>query len=195
MTKEKIMYDSPEAAQRVTLSGWISKDGIFWPDKHDPKFAEHHARWGGCTHVRCDCGAETEKHYTKCLACRNKADDERYAAMPFKEWEGEPLCLYRDDTYFFSEEELLDWADVHGIEDFSTIQLVICKPETAWELEPDEIYTDYLPEDQYTHDVAPKTAAAFEELNKVIREEKEILCWLPGKNRTTYKPTKGTDNA
>lgn len=180
MSKEKIMYESDEAAKRVTITGWVSSSGRFYADD------EHLARWDGCTHLVCECGNEHSKNYTMCDSCRSKKDDERYAAMPFKEWEGEPLCLYHDDTYFFSEEALLDWADVHGIEDFSTIQLVICEPETAWELDPDDIYTDYLPEDQYTHDVAPKTAAAFEELNNVIREEKEILCWMPGKNRTTY---------
>lgn len=185
--KKKIMYASDEAAQRVTVSGWISGDGLFWPDGNDPKFAEHHARWGGCTHLVCECGNEYEKNYTMCQSCRSKKSDERYQAMPFKEWEGEPLCLYRDDTYFFDMDSLIDWAEEHEIEDLSTIQLVICEPNHAWEIEGDEYYGDRLPEDTELSYVAPMLAEALEKVNKIIREQQEILSWSAGKFRTTIK--------
>jgi len=185
--EQKVMYESDEAAKRVTMTGWLSRDGIFWPDRDDPKFAEHHARWGGCTHLVCECGNEHKKHYTICDSCRAKKDDERYQAMPFKEWEGEPLCLYRDDTYFFSIESLEDWAEEHEIEDLSSIQLVICEPQHAWEIEGTEHYADLLPEDTDLSDVAPLLSAALEDVNEVIREKKEILSWMPGKFRTTVK--------
>lgn len=183
--EKKIMYDSDEAAQRVTVSGWMSGNGTFWPDKTDPKFAEYHARWGGCTHLVCDCGKEYEKNYTMCQSCRSKKLDERYQSMPFKEWEGEPLCLYRDDTYFFDIDSLIDWAEEHEIEDLSTIQLVICTQNLAWEINGDEYYYDELPEDTGLSDVAPMLAEALEGVNKVIREKQEILSWSAGKFRTT----------
>jgi len=187
MTDEKIMYASDDAAKRVTMTGWLSRDGIFWPDKNNPEYAEHHARWGGCTHMVCACGNEHRKHYTICDSCIAKKDDERYLSMPFKEWGGEPLCLYRDDTYFFSEDALEDWAEENGVEDLSTVQLVICEPQYAWEIEGTETYGDNLPEDTELYEVAPKLAAALEQVNKIINEEKEILCWMPGKFRTTVK--------
>lgn len=187
MSETKVMYASDEAAKRVTVTGWMSRDGIFWPDGKDPKFAEHHARWGGCTHLICECGNEHRKGWTMCDACRNKKDDERYQAMEYKEWQGEPVCIFRDDTYFFSEDAIIDWAEENEIGDLSTIQLVICEPQTAHEIEGDEYYCDYLPEDMELADVAPKLAAAIEDVNEVIRKEQETLCWMPGKYRTTFK--------
>lgn len=186
MSDEKIMYASDAAAKRVTVAGWLSADGRFWPDGSDPKFAEHHARWGGCTHLICECGNEHQKNYTICDACIAKKNDERYQAMEFKEWNGDPVCLYRDDTYFFSEDALEQWAEDNGIVDLSTIQLVICEPQYAWMIEGTDHYIDMLPEDTQLEEVAPKLAAAIEQVNEVISTEKEILCWMPGKFRTTY---------
>ena len=187
MKEEKIMYNSDKAAQRVTLSGWMGRDGVFWPDGRDPKISEHLARLGGCTHIVCECGNEHLKRYTMCDSCRAKNNDERYQAMPFKEWGGEPLCLYRDDTYFFCEDDLKYWAEEHEIEDISSIQLVICEPQYAKEIDGDNYYCDYLPEETSLKEVAPKLADALEGVNKVIRNEKEILCWVSGKFRTTIK--------
>ena len=187
---EKIMYDSDEAAQRVTLSGWKSRDGFFWPDKDDPKFAEHHARWGGCTHILCkECGDHThEKHWTCCSHCRQKKSDARYESLEFQEWNGEPLCLWDGDEYFFSEDDIELFADEHEIEDVSTIKLVICEPQYASEIDVDDMFCDLLPEDMYVHDVAPKLAEAMATVNDLIRKKEEIMCWMPGKKRTVYKP-------
>lgn len=191
--QNKIMYDSDEAAKHVTVSGWVSRDGVFWPDKDNPKSAEHHARWGGCTHLTCECGNTHKKTWTICDDCRRKKADERYLAKPYKDWEGEPLCLRDDDTYFFSEDELEYWAEEHEIEDLSIIELVICEPQYATEINADDYFCDLLPEDMYVHDVAPKLAEAIEQVNKVIREEREIMSWVPGKFRTTYKREKADE--
>ena len=60
------------------------------------------ARWDGCTHQLCDCGAEMDRGYTICSACRDKKRLEQYEAMPFKEWDGiAPLTLHDDDEYFW----------------------------------------------------------------------------------------------
>ena len=75
----KIRYDSPDAAQQVTVTGWQSRDGRFYGND------EHLARWAGCTHLICACGAEMEKGYNICKTCRRKADAEQYEAMPFME--------------------------------------------------------------------------------------------------------------
>jgi hypothetical protein len=107
MTEEKIiMYDSPEAAEQITLTGWISKgkDGQFWYKD------EHMARWAGCTHKKCDCGNVMKKSYTMCETCRAKAARERYLKLPFKEWDRvEPVTESWGDKYFFNEEDLIEY--------------------------------------------------------------------------------------
>jgi hypothetical protein len=176
-TEPKIMYDSDEAAQLVTVTGWRSKDGIFYGNN------EHIARWAGCTHMVCECGTEHPKGRTMCDDCFKKKRDAKYQAMPTKEWEGEPLCLHDDETYFWSEDQVTDWCDDNGV-DPATLQLVICEPQYAGTLDGNDIFRDALPEDQYLEDRAPILAAAFDALNKVIEERAEILCWMPGKYRT-----------
>lgn len=182
----KILYNSKEAAQPVTMDGWLSADGHFWPNKDDPKFAEHHARWGGCTHKICECGNEHEKHYTMCFACRNKKSKERYGAMPFEDYNGQPVCIYQSDTYFFNEDDIEDYARDNEI-DFDALDLVICTPNYMRCFDIDDLCADDLPEDQYVSDVAPNIAAKAAELEELILKEKPILSWSQGTHRTTYK--------
>ena len=105
------MYDSDEAAQKVTVTGWRSRHGHFCGDN------EHLARWNGCTHLICDCGAEMERSYTSCAACRDRKRLENYEAMPFTVWDGQtPLTLHDDHEYFWDEDTLLDYCEMKKIE-------------------------------------------------------------------------------
>lgn len=70
-TEKVVMSDSTEAAQLVTITGWVSRTGIFYGND------ERIARYAGCTHRPCeteDCGKPTEKTYIYCDDCRHKRD-------------------------------------------------------------------------------------------------------------------------
>jgi hypothetical protein len=177
--KKKIMYESPEAAQLKTVTGWVSSSGHFYGDN------EHSARYDGSTHKLCECGNEHTKTYTMCAECRTKKEIERFHAKEFKVWEGEPLCLDGSDEYFFDEDALFDYCADNNVKS-DDLHLVICDPNYASEVDEERWY-DELPEDQYLHDVAPDISEALERLNKVIRESNTILSWFPGKYRTTIK--------
>jgi hypothetical protein len=124
--------------------GWQSRDGRFYDDD------EHLARWAGCTQLLCDCGAEMEKGYTICEACRGKADAGKYEAMPFKEWDGKtPLVIYGDDIYFWDEDGVLEYCEEHDCQP-EDLRLVICEPQYAQEVEPNEYLC--LPEYPVEHE-------------------------------------------
>lgn len=187
--KEQIHYDDDRAARRMTVTGWVSRDGRFYGDD------EHLARWNGCTQLACACGNLHDKGWTCCEACRKKARTARYQALPFAEWDGgTPLCLFEDDTYFFDADEVLDFCEEQGCTP-ADLQLVICEPQYARQIEPDEEYSDILPEDQYIADVAPEIAAAFEALNAEIEGYRKPLSWIAGKQRTALKPAQESEAA
>jgi ribosomal protein S27AE len=56
--------------------------------------------------------------------------------------------------------------------------LIICDPVLATPIDPNEYYSDSLPDDGGT--VSDKLDDAFDRLNEVIRKEKP-LSWVPGK--------------
>jgi hypothetical protein len=174
MDQDKTILDTdPEAAHQETLTLWVSKGQAF--------SNERTARYNGCTHKKCACGNLTEKHYTYCEACRAKRDHERYLKMEFKEWDGKtPLVVFDTDTYFFDESDLGDYCENHNIKEVD-LNLVLCEPTYAHEIEPNEYYCDDLPEEG---EVSHVIQQAFDELNKALRESKEVLSWNAGKFRT-----------
>jgi len=174
-SKEKIILNTdPEAAREITVTGWVSRDGLFFGKD------ERAARWSGCTHIVCECGKPTPKTYTRCEECRNKLTRERWLALPLVEWDGEsPIVMFDDDRYFWSTEDLLDWCYDEDIKP-STLMLVTCEPHFAREIDAD-YWSDDLPEDG--DELPDDIAAAVDALNKVIRAHKEPLCWHPGKQR------------
>lgn len=176
----KIMYDSPEAAREITVTGWVSSDGRFFGRNN-----EHLARWAGCTHLICACGNEYEKKWTICDECRAKKDAERYAAREYRDWDGEYLYSEYVDRYFFDIDEITDWCDEHN-ETPDKLRLVICEPVYCQEIDP-EYWIDDLPEEAYIDDVAPEISDALEKLNSLIRETKPVLSWRPGKYRTSVE--------
>lgn len=176
-----VMRDSEEAARLVTLTGWVSRLGHFYGDD------ERIARYDGCTHVRCDCGNITEKHWLMCEVCRHKQKLAKYDALPVVEWDGKtPLCTYDDDEYFFDEDSVYDYCDEHGckVED---LLLVLCEPVYAREISADGCYEDDIPPDMTLEDVAPELAYAFDKLNEFIRNYKKPLSWVAGEKRVVLE--------
>jgi hypothetical protein len=105
MSEQKAIrpFDSDEAAQRKSVTGWVSHNGRFYGDD------ERTARYDGCTHKPCeDCGELIPRDgLVACRPCLNKRDDGRFSLLARREWDGNtPLVSYDTDTYFFNEEEL-----------------------------------------------------------------------------------------
>ena len=186
MTTDKVLYASDEAAQLVTVTGWRSRTGRFYGSD------EHLARWDGCTHQICECGAEMPRGFTKCNTCIEKDRLAKYEAMPFQEWDGTtPLTFFDDDDYFFDQEEVEQYCEDNDLQ-LSDLRLVICVPQFAEELDPNEYLADILPQELYLSDIDPKLEEAFETLNKVIRERKKPISWTMGKFRTTLQSPSST---
>lgn len=175
---EIILDDSPEAAHKETREYWISRNGRAYND-------ERAARYDGCTHRRCDeCKEPTDKFRIKCPTCRAKQLKEMYLRMPFKEWDGkEPLCLHDSDEFFWGEEDIEFFCDTNDLKP-EDLDLVICEPLMAREVDPMDIYGDCLPEEG---DLPDELEEAFKELNEKIRAYKTPLSWHAGKFRTSYK--------
>lgn len=179
--KDKIiMFDSDEAAQKKTITGWVSSDGYFYSND------EKAARYRGCTHKLCQCGMAMKKFYTTCESCRSKKKLEIYKAMPFKEWNvPDPLYSETADKYFYDSDELLDYCEEEGIS-IESLRLVICEPVYPREINLSELYSDLLPDN--TEGELPKYLQDLEDkLNQTIQERKEPLSWIPGKYRTEVK--------
>ena len=168
-----IMYDSPEAATfRTNISGWVSSEGRFWGND------EHMARYSGCTHSLCECGKQMSKVYTKCVDCRNAASNERYLALPFKEYDGSYVCDRSGENYFWDEDDIISYMD-NG--DLTEIELLFCEPQPYQKVDS-EYWTDGLPEDG---EIAPKLEEALKVLNAVI-EKLPPISYYPSKVRTSY---------
>ncbi len=188
MTDEKVvMYDSPEAATLVSMPGWKSRLGYFYLG--DNPSSEHGARWSGCTHQKCACGAIMRQIETRCRSCQAKIDSEKYYALPIAEWDGiTPTCDDEHDKYFWTKEELLDgmyWqleeATKRGEE--PEMHVVIAEPHYLHQIDGSDWSDDLADDGELSDDVG----AAIDALNKVI-EEQGPSCWYPGKQRIDMEP-------
>lgn len=174
--KKEIMYDSPEAAQFKTgISGWVSSDGRFWGKD------EHMARYIGCTHKLCDCGAKIKVGYSRCEDCRQKVDLEKWAALPYVAWDGKaPICTYDGEHYFFTEGDLIDYLDENKLNG-SDVMLVLCESigysEIDYSCWGDEAHEDWEPPKELVE--------AVEKLNALLRELPPHT-YTAGKIRTSY---------
>lgn len=175
------MYDSDEAATHKTnISGWVTGGGLYYGKD------EHIARWAGCTHIRCECGRIREKSYTICEDCRRKKSNERYAALPFVEWDGvTPLTLWDDDQYFFGEDDIAEYCEDNEIKS-ADLLLVICDPVYLSPLHED-YWSDSLPEEG---ELPPAIQKLVKELNDAIKKEGPA-CWKQGKKRTAVEINDG----
>lgn len=177
-----IQYDSDEAAAQKTVTGWVSSKGRFWGED------EHMARWDGCTHLKCECGNPHEKSWTMCRNCIDKKNNEKYATLPLVEWdETTPVCTYDGDTFFFSPDEVAEYCAAEEIAP-EELRLVICEPQMAWIVEPDEYYSDILPEGQSIADISHEIYEAFSALNNVIEAHEKPISWVASNKRVSVKP-------
>lgn len=180
MAEKIIMRDSPEAASIQTVTGWVSSTGRFWGKD------ERMARFDGATHEKCDKNPAHPVHGVNggCRVCRDESIQAKFATMPRREWDGEtPLCIYDGDEYFFDAESLRDYMIDNDIA-LADAQLVFCTPHMATEIDPNEHFSDDLPEDG---EVSAELAAAFEALNLVIKGAAP-LSWYPSGEVATLPP-------
>jgi len=175
-TKTEIDYHSPEAASIQTVSGWVSRTGHFWGKD------EHMARYDGSTHRVCKENPEHGVHEKNawCEKCRAERMDAKFAAMPRREYDGTPIVVFDSDTYFFDADDLISWLLDNDIKP-EDARLVFCKPNYASPIDPNEHFSDDLPEDG---EVSATLAAAFDVLNKVIEAEGP-LSWNEGDTAVT----------
>lgn len=181
-TPEKIvMFDSPEAAQKVEQVGWKSRDGIFYPG--DIPSSERGARWSGCTHMTCECGNIYEKGRVRCKSCQAKIDTEEYYALPLVEWDGTTPVSDGDNKFWFDSDSLID--DMYWIleeakkkNEEPELQLVLCKPEYLHLIGEDDWCED-LPEDGELPD---EVMTAVDHLNCVIKQQGPVS-WYPDAKR------------
>lgn len=172
--EKKVLNTSDEAAKYVTgIEGWVDRHGHFYGKD------ERLARWAGATHVSCsECGAETNKTYTICYACRCKKELEKFYAKKIKDWNGiTPLYSELTENYFFDLGDLQDYLCENKLK-VDSMMLVICTPNKLRELDED-YFCDELPEDG---ELPPDVYAAIVDLNRVIKEQ-EPISWSPGPYR------------
>lgn len=142
------------------------------------------------THDDCaTCGKEFEKQYSNsrhCNSCEFKVRQEKFLALPFKEWDGiTPVCIPDGDQYFFDSGEIDDYIydQQESDEEFpSTIDLFICKPVPLKTLDPFDYWADDMHEDW---EPSKKLEEAVKSLNQVIQSE-PTQSWQPSKIRTAY---------
>ncbi|MCV4285042.1 hypothetical protein [Pseudomonas capsici] len=174
MPEEKVvMYESAEAASIQTVTGWVDANGRFWGKD------EHTARYCGSTHRKCDKDHAHPIYEIRsyCHICYQAGREAKFAAMPKKEWAGEPLVIFDGDRHFFDEDSLRDYLVEEEV-DLESVQLCICEPNYPREIDPNDHFCDDLPDDGEIND--DQILAAFDLLNEMIRASGP-LSWSEGK--------------
>lgn len=185
MSKPIVMFDSPEAAQPATLTLADGTTRQMWVGGGHLYSDESTARYSGCTHRPCQyCATAAEKSWTACDACRGKKDRERWEGLPAMPWDGEsPVCLWRDDRYFWSLDEFKEWAEAECI-DKSKVMLVHAVPRYAPKLSEDYA-SDYLP-DEAEGELPKEICKAIDAFNTSIRAYGKPLSWIGGNVRVEW---------
>lgn len=178
--KPIIMFDAPEAASLKTVTGWVSADGRFFGGD------ENLARYCGATHRRCEVKPEHQIYEVNsyCKECHQARRQAKFAAMPIKDWAGEPLVIFDGDQYFFDEDSLRDYLVDSDI-DLTDLQLCICEPNYPSQIDPSDHFCDDLPEDGEIND--DQLIAAFDLLNEMIRKSAP-LSWSQGTHVARLSP-------
>lgn len=178
--KEVIMYDSPEAAQLVTVTGWATKDGRFFGDN------EHLARYAGSTHKRCDKDESHPPHRTNgyCDICASAKRAERFNEMQIVDWdEKTPLNLFDTDEYFFDEDQISDYCIDNDV-DKSELSLVLCEPNHMHTIDAYDQWCDVFAEDVL---MPSEVEDALNTLNAAIKEHGKAVSWSPSNKRVSLR--------
>lgn len=170
-TQKMILRDSDEAASIQTVTGWVSSSGRFWGND------EAMARYDGSTHQKCPKNPDHPviSNQSYCEVCHEEKQNEAYSKMERKPWNGEPLCVWYTDRYFFDAESIADYCEEHQVA-VSDLKLVICLPNYPSEVDGSDIFCDDLPEDG---ELPSDLEDAFNALNKAIKNSPP-LSWSPG---------------
>jgi hypothetical protein len=175
MTDEKIvMYDSPEAAEIKTLTGWVSRDGHFWGEN------EHMARYSGSTHKVCDKCGDVISQRSYCRKCADKREQEKFEAMPREPWDGDsPIYSSHLDKYFFNG-DVFDYLedDEDGLSE-EDLMLVHCEPIHLHRIDTD-IWEDELRTEDDSAEVPDAVQVALDALNESIKKAAPVA-WEAGK--------------
>src|ERR1044071_1988940 len=172
-----IMYDSPEAAEIKTVTGWVSSTGRWWAKD------EHMARWEGCTHKKCECGTVVEKSRSKCEECHHKYLLDLYNSYPLKEWDGKtPVTTFFNDKFFFDSDEIEEYLDENEMNP-EDLYLQLCEPKYMQEIDAG-LWNDVLPEDQ--DDLPKEIQSALDDLNAKLKKQGPVS-WSGCKVRINYK--------
>lgn len=168
-----IRPDSPEAASLQTITGWVSRDGVFYGND------ERIARYAGSTVSLCEqCGAECSKHRIRCDVCQGALDAEKFASRERAPWDGiQMLYSESEERYFSDTESVSEFAEWKGV-DISALRIVLCEPEYLFPVETDH-WCDVLPED-HDGDLPGDVEAALDLLNEEIAKAGPVS-WVPGK--------------
>lgn len=170
---EEIILDTdPRAATFQTVQGWVCRDGRFFGSNEDA------ARYSGCTHRKCrDCDKPARKSWLICDECRAKADREKHAARKVEPWDGvTPLFSHAMDEYFFCIDSLTDELHERDMRPEDAM-IVLCEPTYPKQIDPNDYYSDDLPQDG---EVGEEIEKAFAALNAVL-DKQPPLSWYPGK--------------
>lgn len=77
------------------------------------------------THTKCECGEVYLKdHYTKCKKCRDKADEDKYLALPVVEMS---YPCFVEDKFINDDDELECYIDDEEITDTTTLEIYPAK--------------------------------------------------------------------
>ena len=103
------------------------------------------------THADCQrCNNEFEKPYTYsryCFNCEGIINNEKFKQLELVEWNGKDgLCLWGDDTYFFSLDDIEIYCEENGV-DIHSLQLVLCRETSFGSINIYECLADDLHED------------------------------------------------
>lgn len=115
-----------DAATRKQFDGWACvRCSRFHYDEHSARYCCHTegpCRTGGCS-------GRTHRRYMYCDACMKRRDDERWKAMPQVGYAEQVVAVWRDDTFFFDVDSLLDWLNDRTVDTPSAQppQLVVCQ--------------------------------------------------------------------
>jgi len=181
MSNDKIiMYNSPEAAEIRTVTGWFAKG-----PNVNTKMAfcgdDEQARYMGCTHTICTtwgCDNIVKKRWIYCDSCKSKITKECYKNLPKGEWKEGPLALYEGDRFFFSEEDLLEYCEDNGVKP-SELMLVTCSPNRFAEFEPGEFWGYDIPENFSAEELIPQEVFELaKQINDIMRNSPDRV-WLP----------------
>ena len=148
------------------------------------------------THKKCECGNIMRTYQMKCDSCSHVSTRDKYNKLKHMDWDGEtPLCLYDDDKYFFSEDEVYDYLEDlnYDVEEedktkLEDLMLVICIPNHLPQIEYFSLCDDILPDDADYPErlISSEIQIKLEEINKLISEHKPIS-WTQGRLRTKIK--------